>query len=118
VTYTAENEDDDVAQIFLEKLEKDLRDIWRIKKYKDSADMIFTEEDKRNYDKATKCHICGKDGFVEGDEKNKVRGHCHLSNRFRGAAHAECNRNYRKPKFIPVIFHNLSNYLLRTLKKI
>ena len=31
--------------------------------------MIFTEEDKRNYDKATNCHICGKDGFVEGDEK-------------------------------------------------
>jgi len=40
--------------------------------------MIFTEEDKRNYDKATKCHICGKDGFVEGDEKKmKVRDHCH-----------------------------------------
>ena len=73
--------------------------------------MIFTEEDKRNYDKATKCHICGKDGFVEGDEKkNKVRDHCHLTNRFRGAAHAECNRNYRIPKFIPVVFHNLSNY--------
>jgi len=42
--------------------------------------MIFTEEDKRNYDKATKRHICGKDGFVEGDEKkNKVRDHCHLT---------------------------------------
>jgi len=41
----------------LEKLEEDLRDIWRINK--DPADMIFTEEDKRNYDKATKCHICG-----------------------------------------------------------
>ena len=73
--------------------------------------MIFTEEDKCNYDKATKCHIYGKDGFVEGDEKkNKVRDHCHLTNRFRGAAHAECNRNYRIPKFIPVVFHNLSNY--------
>ena len=73
--------------------------------------MIFTEQDKRNYDKATKCHICGKDGFVEGDEKkNKVRDHCHLTNRFRGAAHAECNCNYRIPKFIPVVFHNLSNY--------
>ena len=46
MTYTANSEDDDVAQIFLEKLEKDLRDIWRIKKYKDPADMIFTEEDK------------------------------------------------------------------------
>jgi len=96
---------------FWKKLEEDLRDIWRIKKYKDPADMIFTEEDKRNYDKATKCHICGKDGFVIGDEKkNKVRDHCHLTNRYRGAAHAECNRNYRIPKFIPVIFHNLSNY--------
>ena len=59
VTYTAKSEDDNVAHIFLEKLEKDLRDIWRIKKYEDPADMIFTEEDKRNYDKATKCHICG-----------------------------------------------------------
>jgi len=110
VTYTAKNEDGDVAQIFLEKLE-DLRDIWRIKKYRDPADMIFTEEGKRNYDKATKCDICGKDKFVEGDEKKrKVRDHCHLSNRFRGAAHAVCNRNYLIPKFIPVIFHNLSNY--------
>ena len=40
VTYTTKN--DDVAQIFLEKLEEDLRDIWCIKKYKDTADMIFT----------------------------------------------------------------------------
>ena len=61
VTYTTENEDDDVAQIFLDKLEKDLRHIWRIKKFKDPTTMIFTVEDKRNYDKATKCHICGKD---------------------------------------------------------
>ena len=110
MSYTAKSEDDDVAQIFLEKLE-DLRDIWRIKKYKDPADMIFTEKDKRNYDKATKCHICGKDGFVEGDEKkNKVRDNCRLTDTFRGAAHAECNRYYRIPKFILVVFHNLSNY--------
>ena len=73
--------------------------------------MICTAEDKHNYHKATKCHICGIDGFVEGDKKKmKVRDHCHLSNRFRGAAHAECNRNYQILKFIPVIFHNLSSY--------
>ena len=58
--------------------------------------MIFTAEDKRHYDKATKCHICGKYGFIEGDEKKmKLRDHCHLTNKFRGAAHAECNRNYQ-----------------------
>ena len=77
MSYTAKSEDDDVAQIFLEKLEIDLRCIWSKKKFKDPTNMIFTEEDKRNYDKATKCHICCKDGFVEGDEKkNKVRDHC------------------------------------------
>ena len=40
----------------LEKLEKDRR-IWSKKKFKDPTNMIFTEEDKRNYDKATKCHL-------------------------------------------------------------
>jgi len=40
----------------------------------------------------------------------KVRDHCHLTNRFRGTAHAGCNRNYQIPKFIPVVFHNLLNY--------
>jgi len=84
VLYTAKREDDDVARIFLEKLEKDLRCISSMKKFKDPDNMVFTEEDKCNYDKATKCHICGKDGFVEGDEKKmKVRDHCYLTNRFR-----------------------------------
>jgi len=83
VIYTAKGEDDDVAHIFLEELKEDLRCIWSKKKFKDPVNMIFTEKDKRNYDKATKCHICGKDGFAEGDEKkNKVRYYCHLTNRF------------------------------------
>ena len=69
MTYTAKSEDDDVAHIFLEELEEDLRCIWSKKKFKDPTNMIFTEEDKRNYDKTTKCHICSKDGFVEGDER-------------------------------------------------
>ena len=41
MTYTAKSEDDDVAQIFLEKLEEDLRCIWSKKKFKDPANMIF-----------------------------------------------------------------------------
>ena len=52
MTYTAKSEDDDVAQIFLEELEKDLRCTWSKKKFKDPANIIFTEKDKRNYDKA------------------------------------------------------------------
>ena len=71
MTYTAKSEDHDVAHIFLEKLEEDLRDIWRINKYKDPADMIFTEEDKRNYDKATKRHICCKDDLLKVTKRTK-----------------------------------------------
>jgi len=41
---------------------------------------------------------------------SKVRDHCHLSGKFRGAAHNKCNLNYKLPKFYPVVFHNLSGY--------
>ena len=40
----------------------------------------------------------------------KVRDHCHLTGKFRGAAHNKCNLKFRLPKFYPVIFHNLSGY--------
>ena len=42
--YTAKREDDDVARIFLEKLEKDLRCIWSKKKFKDPANMILRKK--------------------------------------------------------------------------
>jgi len=36
--------------------------------------------------------------------------HCHLTGKFRGAAHNDCNLNYKVPKFIPIVLHNLSGY--------
>ena len=36
--------------------------------------------------------------------------HCHLSAKFRGAAHEVYNLKYKVPKFFPVVFHNLSGY--------
>ena len=37
-----------------------------------------------------------------------MRDHCHLSGKFRGAAHEVCNLKYKVSKFFQVIFHNVS----------
>ena len=65
----------------------------------------MTMRDKIVYDNTTLCHICNKE---LGEDR--VRDHCHLTGKFRGAAHEVCNINYKIPKFFPVVFHNLSGY--------
>ncbi|XP_065645649.1 uncharacterized protein LOC136076111 [Hydra vulgaris] len=103
VTFTASSETDDVAQIFVDSLQEDIKKICDSIKF--PKKMIFTPENKRDFNAAIKCHICGEDL-----EKDKVRDHCHITGKYRGAAHQICNLNYKIPKFFPVLFHNLSSY--------
>ena len=104
VLYTKRSEDEDVSQIFVERLEHDITRLYH-EYYKFPQKMIYTEADKDTFNKATHCHICEKPL-----EANTVRDHCHLTGTFRGAAHNGCNLHYKVPKFFPVIFHNLSGY--------
>ena len=106
VHYTAKSPDEDIPQLFVESLEKDIKEIYN--KFKKPKKMVMTREDKINYKKATHCHICEEE--IDKDEDIKVRDHCHLTGKFRGAAHSICNLKFRLPKFYPVIFHNLSGY--------
>ncbi|XP_043468586.1 uncharacterized protein LOC122502540 [Leptopilina heterotoma] len=53
------------------------------------------------------CHI-RKKKIAYGDVK--VRDHCHLTGKYRGPAHQDCNINYHESQIIPVVFHNLSGY--------
>ena len=57
--------------------------------------------------KSERCHICFKP-FKE--DNPKVRDHCHYTSRYRGPAHMKCNLQYKIPSYIPIIFHNLSEY--------
>ena len=91
----------DAKQKFVESLEKDVKEIANIPK----EDMIFGKEEAERFNKETKCWIC-----EEHLNDDNVRDHCHFTGRYRGAAHNKCNLKYKKPKFIPVVFHNLSGY--------
>ncbi|XP_065654581.1 uncharacterized protein LOC136081211 [Hydra vulgaris] len=102
VTFTASSETDDVAQIFVDSLQEDIKICDMIKFPKK---MIFTLENKHDFNAAISCHVCG-----EKLGKDKVRDHCHITGKYRGAAHQSCNFNYKIPKFFPVLFHNLSGY--------
>ena len=69
----------------------------------------LTREQWRKHNRATACHICLK-GFKEDDIR--VRDHCHYTGKYQGPAHRSCNLRYRIPKYIPIVFHNLSGYVM------
>ena len=57
--------------------------------------------------KSNSCWICKK--LIDNDDE-KVRGHCHITGKFRGSAYWICNINFQLTKKVPVIFHNLKGY--------
>ena len=105
VLFRAKNDEEDIGAIFVEMLEEDIKRIQE--KFEFSKKMIFTFKYKSDFVKAKICWICQKE-FKEAEKK--VRDHCHFTGKFRGAAHNECNLQFKKTKFTPVIFHNLSGY--------
>ena len=72
--------------------------------------LIMTEDDEQRFRTMDGCHICGE---KYTDKDVRVRDHCHITGKFRGSAHQECNLKLRiKPENlkIPVVFHNLRGY--------
>ncbi|XP_068675341.1 uncharacterized protein [Montipora foliosa] len=67
----------------------------------------MTKDDEEKFQKADKCHICEKK-YHKNDVK--VRDHCHVTGKYRGSAHKDCNLNFALTGKIPVIFHNLRGY--------
>ena len=48
----------------------------------------MTKDDEEKFKKADRCHICEK---TYNDKEKRVRDHCHITGKFRGSAHPECN---------------------------
>ena len=70
-----------------------------------NKDLIMTNEDEEIYQNSQLCWI-----FKQELNTDKVRDHCHITGKFRGPEHNECNLKLRIPRKLPIIFHNLQGY--------
>ena len=66
----------------------------------------MTAEQNEEFERSNIYWIWGK--LINFDEK--VRDHCHITGKYRGAAHWSYNINLKISKKIPVIFHDLKGY--------
>ena len=67
----------------------------------------MSEEEQEQFQSSNTCWICEK--LIDNDDE-KVRDHCHVTGKFRGAAHWSCNINLQLTEKVTVIFHNLGGY--------
>ena len=72
-----------------------------------NKNLIMKEEKEEEFKSSNTCWICKK--FID-DNDEKVRDHCHITGKFRGATHCSCNINLQLTKKVLVIFHNLRGY--------
>ena len=106
---------DDAVDVFCKKI-NEIRDEIK-EKMQEKKEIEMTDEDKKDFETATHCFICGdkfKNSYKnekEAEKYKKVRDHCHFTGKYRGCAHSMCNLNFCNRYFkIPVFFHNMKNY--------
>ena len=102
----AEYRGPNAVEHFLRALQEEERGIQEV--LAKPQDMRMTRADWESQRTASRCHVC--DGLLKGDS---VKDHCHITGRYRGAAHSACNLKLRlspKTTTIPVVFHNLRGY--------
>ena len=69
-----------------------------------NKELVMPKKDNEN---CTKSQICDN-SYVDDDVK--VRVHCHVTGKYRGSAHRDCNINGKLNHKSPDVFQNLKNY--------
>ena len=103
VVFRGEN----AAYEFIEAILKEYQYCTKVMKKHFNKNLIMSEKEEEQFQSSNICWICEK---LIDDDDEKVRDHCHITGKFRGAAHWSCNINLQLTKKVPVIFHNLRGY--------
>jgi hypothetical protein len=105
VLYAQTYSGDDAAEVFLDTLLNIPPAL--MEKLHANEPMEMRPEDIRDFVSAVECHIC-ENAFRRDDVR--VRDHCHLTGKYKGAAHQSCNLQRTESKRIPLFCHNFSGY--------
>ena len=95
---------------FMERMLGEVKYCKNIMKKEFNKPLKMTDDDELCFKLFDKCYICNN---KYTDKDIRVRDHCHITGKYRGSAHQECNLKLRlSPEDIkiPVIFHNLRGY--------
>ena len=98
---------ENAAYEFLKMILKEYDYYKKIMKKHFNKNFIMSEKEEEQFQLSNVCWICEK---LIDHEDEKVRSHCHVTGKFRGAAYWSCNINLQLTKKVPAIFHNLRGY--------
>ena len=107
---------EDAAERFIQKMFEEVRSCQSVMREHFNKPLKMTDDDWRDFQNSSSCYICGREyqpKELNGDENGPVRDHCHITGKYRGSAHNDCNLKLRLDSEsikILVIFHNLKGY--------
>ena len=77
---------------FMEAMLEEVKYCKKVMKKEFNKPLRMTKDDEEKFQKAEECHICDK---KYTDKDIRVRDHCHITGKYRGSAHQECNLKLR-----------------------
>ena len=86
VVYRGEN----AAYEFIKAILKEYKYCRKVMNKHFIKDLIMSKKEEHLFQQSSSCWICKK---LIDDDKEKVRDHCHVTGKFRGAAHGDCKVN-------------------------
>ena len=63
-----------------------------VMKKKFNKELMITTKDNEDFENSTKCWMCDN-YYIDNDVK--VRDHCHITGKYNGSAHRDCNINLK-----------------------
>ena len=87
VVYWGEN----TAYQFIKAILKEYKHCRNVMNKSFNKNLIMSEEEGHLFQQSNSCWICKN--LIDNDEEN-VRDHCHVTGKFRVAAHWDCNINF------------------------